>query len=298
MRISTGMIASRSLANVSAAYERLAVTQEQMATGKRINRPSDDPTGTHRTLDLNHALGRLSQYQQNATDAQAFLGSTDAALTQAANLLRQARALAIQGASDTLDEYRRAGFVPQLQSVIDGLAGVANTAYGTRRIFAGQRTTEDPFVQDTSGRYRYAGGTTAAGDDDLAVDVGPGEPMVINRSGDSLFAGAFDTLMALRDHLGEGDVTAISKADLKALDDALAVINEARADVGARVQRLKQLDDAYTAARTHMTENLSKMQDIDIAQVVVEFQTAQVTYNGALSATKMGFQQSLLDFLR
>lgn len=298
MRITNGMMTGASLWNVDAAFGRLATSQEQMSSGKRINRPSDDPAGASRALGLQNAIDRLEQYQANATEAQSFMGSTDTALSQAATLLRQARTLAVQGASDTIDQVRRSGFVPQLQSVIDSLATAANTTYGSRYVFAGQRTTTEPFTKDATGAWQYGGGAAANGSADVVAEIGPNETMVINQTGDTVFTGAFSALASLKEHLDSGDISAISQDDLKAIDEALTGVTGARAQVGARVQRLQQLTSAYSAAGTQYSDMLSKTVDVDIAQVVVEFQSAQVAYNGALSATKMSFQQSLLDFIK
>src|SRR5437016_4811592 len=119
MRANTGSIVDTLVADVSASSERLARAQSQLGSGKRLLKPSDDPRGLGDALSLHAALDSAAQFQKNITDAKSFIGTADAALSQAGNLVRQARQYAIQGATDTLDITARQGLAAQITNIIN-----------------------------------------------------------------------------------------------------------------------------------------------------------------------------------
>jgi flagellar hook-associated protein 3 FlgL len=297
MRISSYLMANRSLDNMEAAYDRVQTAQQQLSTGKTINQPSDDPVGSNRALNLQNTMDKLDQYVSNASSAQSFLCATDNALSQVTDLLRSARTLAVKGASDSTTTAGQATLATQIASILDQLAALGNASDGSRGLFGGQRTTTDAFGKDASGIWQYQGGTSVNGDADIAVTVGPNQRMVINQTGDTVLSGALAALESLKDHLANGQTVAISNDDLAALDDALSTVSGARAQVGSQVQQLENIQSAYATAKTQYTSIMSDTTDADIAQATVELQSAQLTYSGALYATKMSFQTSLLDFL-
>ncbi|MGC8668632.1 MAG: flagellar hook-associated protein FlgL [Chthonomonadales bacterium] len=297
MRIASNMSVERSLYDMEAAADRLTRVQEQISSGKQLNRPSDNPAHVGQDLSLRAAQSSIRQFQSNITSARAFVGTADNALSQVTTLLRQARQLAVQGATDTLDPTARQGLADQVTSILKQIASIGNTQLGDRYVFAGRRTTTPPF-QATGNQVTYVGGTASSGDGAINVEIAPGEVMQINATGDQAFQGIFAALGQLADHLATGQVSVLSREDLAAIDGAIANVNGVRAVFGVNVQRLDQtkarLDDASAA----MTALQSKIEDADIPQAVVALNEAQNAYQAALAATARGFQQSLLDFLK
>lgn len=297
MRISSQTIYDNMTANVAASSERYFKIQQTLSTGKQLNQPSDSPEGAWRSLTLRSTLDTFTQYQQNINQAKGFAGSTDSALTNAADLLRKARTLALQGANDSLNQEARPGLAAQIDALESSLAQVANQTYGSRFIFSGQRTTTPAFTKTAAG-YAYQGGTAATGDDQLNVEITTGEVMQVNVTGDVAFQSAFDTLETLKNHIAGGQTSLISNSDLAALDGVMQTVTSLQADFGARVQRLDQTRDHMDQASLTLTDMLSKVEDADLPTVITQMQTAQTAYQAALTATARGFQQSLLDFLK
>jgi len=297
MRISSSQIAENSLIAISRAYERFTAAQERVSTGRQLNKPSDDPAGLQQALGYTRLMDNIDQFRRNIDYAHGFLGATDSALGEATTALRQARTLAIQGASDTVNVEARTGLASQVADLIDQLHRIGNSTHGSRYLFGGQRTTQPPFVGG-GGSYTYQGGTAASGDDKLFVEVAEGDQMVINVTGDRVFTDAMATLTALRDHIATGQISIISRDDLVALDKALETVLGIRAEVGGRVQRLEQTLQQLELTRLAYAESLSKVVDADLIRATLDMRTAETTYQAALAASVRGFQQSLLDFLR
>lgn len=298
MRISTGMMAQSAIANVQTAFERIARSQEQMGTGRRINRPSDDPVSLQHMMTLKNAIQRTEQFRRNAEETRNFLGVTDSALDEAMRLVRRARTLAVQAANDTIDASVRANLANEVRGAILQLGAIGNTAYGNRHVFAGQRTLAPPFEPAAGGGFEYVGGRSTTGDADLIAQIGPSDMMVINTTGDLVFGSAFAALHGLRANLEGGSSSLISREDLPAFDEALTTLMGVRVQVGSSVRRLENVVQRYESATLNYTQIVSRIEDADIARTAVDLQTAELTYQGALAATRIGFQQSLLDFLR
>jgi len=297
MRISTLMSADNARTALNQAVERVIRAEERVASGRRLNRPSDDPAGLTQALSLRSSLEGIAQFRRNAADAKGFLGTTDTALANASDLLRQARTLAVQGANDTLEPEARQALARQVDAIIERIGAIGNTAYGSRYVFGGQRTTEPPFVQ-VAGAWTYHGGASADGESRLTVEIGVGDELAMNVAGEAVFPRAFQALATVRDQLASGSKTALSKEGLQAVDAALRLVGEARADVGSRMQRLLQADATLEEAQGQLATILSGIEDADIPSTVVELKSAETAYQSALAATAHGFRQSLLDFLR
>ncbi len=123
------------------------------------------------------------------------------------------------------------------------------------------------------------------------------EAVVVNQTGDAVISGALTALQNLQSHLSNGQASAVSNEDLSALDDCLSTVTQARAEVGSKQQQLQNAQSAYATAKTQLTQTMSNTVDTDIAQATVQLQSAQVSYNSALYATKISFQTSLVNFL-
>jgi flagellar hook-associated protein 3 FlgL len=297
MRIGTAAAANLSLSYIQATYERITTVSEQLSSGEKNASVSDDPAAASQALSLRNTLDKIAQYSTNANSAENYLSATDSALSSLNTSLQSARSIAVQGASDTLDSTDRAALVTQIDSIIDQIASVGNTTYGSRYILGGQRTTSEPFIKDDSGAWQYTGGTDSAGDADLTVSVGPNQKMVTNVTGDDVISGALSALVSLKNNLASGDSTAISETDLAALDDAIDVETQARGTVGGRINQLQDLQTSYTTATNEYTSVLSDVSDTDIATATVALKSAELSYSAALEVTNIQFNTSLLDYI-
>lgn len=298
MRISSSTIYNNASYNIAGAMERYYDTQQAVSTGKVLTKPSDSPTGIGQSLSLRNALDSIEQYKSNLNTAKGIIGSTDNALNRAGNVLRQARSLALQGATDAINVNTRAGLAAQVDSLITELEQVANSEYNGRYLFAGQRTNQAPFKGNGPNSFAYQGGSAATGDDKLSIEVSQSDTVVVNTPGDTTFQAAFDTLKVLRQNLADAQTTLISNTDLPNLDSALATITGLRGDVGAKNQRLDQVSVRLDQSKDDFTKRLSNVEDADIPSSIVAMNAAQTAYQAALTGASRGFQQSLLDFLR
>ena len=137
-RVTQNMITSRSIGSLQTGLSKLAKLQEQMTTGKVINRPSDSPTDTTSAMRIRSSLADVKQYGRNAADGNAWLTTIDSALTSANDQVLRARDLALQGAnSGVAGPTAREALASEVDQIRGGLIDTANSNYLGRPVFGG-----------------------------------------------------------------------------------------------------------------------------------------------------------------
>lgn len=300
-RITSNMVARSVLADLNAVSARLTATQQRLATGKQITKPSDDPFATGKAISMRSELAGIKQYQRNVSDATAWLDITDTALGSVQDAAQRARELLVQGASDTSGPTARANIADEIDQLIEAVRAAGNTTYDGRYVFGGTATQTRPY--DT-GSDAYAGNTAQ-----VVREVGVGVSVPINVTADEFLgsgqaAGDGKLLQTLRDisaHLRGGttaDSQALKTTDLQAMDANLDTLSRLRARVGATTNRVETASSRLDQLEQTATKLLSQTEDADMAQTIIDFSTQQSVYQAALRAGASIVQTSLLDFLR
>jgi flagellin-like hook-associated protein FlgL len=184
-RITQGMLYSRALIDVQRGLSRYAQLQTEVATGRRINRPSDDPAAALRILPLRNDLRDLSQLSDNVSLARETLNTSTASLEDASALLQRVRELTTQASNGTLSESDRQSIGAEVDQLMSQLLGIGNSRRGDRYLFGGTENGAAPFeiVTDAGGsRVVYHGNHES-----LEIDVAPGVSTGLNVPGDSIF---------------------------------------------------------------------------------------------------------------
>ena len=200
----------------------------------------------------------------------------------------------MQGANGALtpDDLQRIGI--EVDNLLKQMVVTGNASLRGQRLFAGQQIDADPFPANagTPG-YPYAGDT---GQMRREYDVGA--YLTINTPGQATFDPAFTALLNLRDHLNAGDAAAISSSDITAVDQALDTIVSARAEVGAKINRLEAAQGRQTLLQVNLEQLRSKSEDTDFTEAVSKFSIQETVYKASLEVRGRAIQPSLLDYLR
>lgn len=305
MRVTNGMMVDHVMRNLQNNLRRMDRLSEQLSSGRRIQVPSDDPAGAAEALRLQSALGETKQYRQNIEDAVSWMNSTDAALAEMGSALQRARELAVYGSTDSLSNLDRQAIADEVDQLLQHLVQVGNTQHGGRYIFAGQQTLTAPFAATVGAVPGGVGGALGIvsvsyqGDTGtIESEIAPGITMRWNTPGNDVFQPAFDALISLRDNLRSGNSTQISQVDLANLDQAVDSTLRWRADNGAKVNRLEVTKGRLDDLEVNLTKLVSKVEDADIAEVVMQLAQAESVYKAALGTGARIIQPTLLDFLR
>ena len=307
-RVTNQMMSQRMLENLWASMRRLDKWNQQLSTGRRISLPSDDPADTETAMRLRTLLREGEQYMRNVDDALAWLEATDAALNHATQVLQRARELIIYGGNGTLTDEARQALATEMNQLIHDLFAVANTKHGQRYLFAGENTLIRPFEvileepDDPSSPvvdFEYHGTRyePADGFDGLELEIEAGNTLRYNIFGNDVFEPIFDVLIAVREHLENGNLNDLTGDDLRNFDEAMDNLLRWRAEVGARVNRLELVRERLSQNQVNLEKLSAEVEGIDIAEVIMRLKMEENVYRAALGAGARIIQPTLLDFL-
>jgi flagellin-like hook-associated protein FlgL len=154
------MLSRTFLSTVNRAGARLARTQEELATGRRLLRASDDPVGTSRVLDTRARIAKIAALERNATRGLEGMSSVEGALSEVTALIVEARELALQSSNPPITAEDREAAATQVDNILTRLLAIGNMNDGERYLFAGQESLTLPFAQEGN-RVAYRGGAEA-----------------------------------------------------------------------------------------------------------------------------------------
>ncbi|EPR41708.1 flagellar hook-associated protein 3 [Desulfovibrio sp. X2] len=175
MRVTQQMMYGNFLLYMNNNLSDLMESNLQSSSQKRINRPSDDPVGTARVLDLRTSLSGIATYQKNIDTAKGWLNLADTTLLQVSDVITQAKGIAEQAATGTLSKENREQISYQARQLFEQLVSLANTSYDNKSIFAGHKVDKDAFAErlwaTASDNSLDNGGWTIEGSADKTVLV-------------------------------------------------------------------------------------------------------------------------------
>lgn len=299
MRITSQMTARTTIRDLNGDLAQLSALQRKMSSGKEITRPSDDPYGTSRALALRSEVDGLQQFRQNVDDGTGWLNVTDAALSKMGDALHRARELLVRVGTDSAGQRARDAAAAEIDQLIETIKQEANVQYAGRYIFSGTATDRMP--------YQLLGPDTFAGNTDkIQREIGPRVEVDVNTDVSGLLGNGqgaadnrlLDTLRDIADNMRAGRGDDLRGNDLVRVDANFDALNQIRADVGARTNRLEIAGSRLGSLEENSIELLSKTEDADTVKTMIEYTTQQAAYNMALRAGSNVIQNSLMDFLR
>jgi flagellar hook-associated protein 3 FlgL len=311
LRVTADMLYRNALADVDRLRRRLAQTQERASSGLRINRPSDDPSGTAAATLVKAELASTAQFRRNLTNIRGRVLATETAIGNATDVLIRARELALQGATDTIGDQRDA-LAREVEKLHQQLVAEANKRTAGDFIFSGYATRTVPFVASGPFVDGSPSPTVAfAGDaSEIQLGIDEGVQAGVSLNGRRVFMGdgdgngvpdagredLFDVLADLRDALVADDVTTLRNT-LTRLDVGLDQLSGERTRIGAVIAQLEAQDRTLEVEESQLAARLSDLQDADAARVYSDLVIQENALRGALEATTRLLQPSLLDFL-
>ncbi len=299
MRMTNQMMVNTLKMNISTNTSRMAVTQEQIASGKKINKLSDDPGSLIQVMRMRGNITENEQYVRNLNEGISFLETTDSALDDLTEVIQRIRELTVQAANGTNDSSALQAIAEEVGTLRGQVQTIANMSYGSKYIFAGSNVTQGP-----CGESEWQGNNRA-----VRIEISPGIIMPINIDMTSFFGnpngldvggnpdgGVFDMINQLMNRLNAGGSEAISHT-LNTIDDKIDELLNKRAVVGARVNRLELQQNRLKNEQISLTGLLSQREDADMAELAINLRIQENVYMASLSAGAKIIMPSLLDFL-
>jgi flagellar hook-associated protein 3 FlgL len=289
MRVTNSMMTATVKRNLFRQAEQLAKKQETMASGKRINRPSDDPLGYGKVLDYRKTLTSLGQYDRNIQNAKNRTEFIETTLEGVEELMVDAKNWAVnQSASASMD---REAAITSVQNIREQMLQMSNSKMGNVYVFAGFQTLTPPFAPD--GTYNGDNGY-------YSVMTADNMEMQVEADGSRIFQGAEDVFDAL-DQLILGlqtDDVALIHDQIGRFEQAQDQVQMVRAESGARYQQLQLVEQQTAKLKLTFEEMMDSTEKAIIEETVIDFNNQELAYELALNAAAKIIQPTLMDFLR
>jgi flagellar hook-associated protein 3 FlgL len=289
-RVTTRSSTVATMRGLEASLTRTQKLQNQLSSGRLVERPSDDPAATVSSMKLRSQRRADEQYLRNIDDARGRLTLADDALTTLSSQIRRTQELLMTSRDAALSPDARAAISAELVEIRKGVIDTYNTRWIDRPVFGG--TAAGQFAVDpTTGGYV---GNDAAINARVSRDV----TMRIDVKGTSAAADVLPELLerAALD-VDANDMTSVA-ADQTELAGVLSTVLRSLGEVGARASQLEVSEQAVDGERLDFTSRISENEDVDLPYTIMNLQTAQVAYQASLGAAAKIMQTSLLDFLR
>lgn len=295
MRVTGSMQNIQLLRNLRNINFAMTQGQQELATGQRISKPSDDPVGVGYQMRYDTDLARSEEFMMNAQTGTEILKTMDSLLQQASDILKRARTLALQAANGTYDEQQRATISAEIKQLREQMVTVGNSTYNGRYLFNGQKTDQPP--------YTVAGAAGESTDPGLFyLNVSPAVKVPVSITGEIVFGQAgtdntFKVLDDLADALDANNATGISAA-LDQIDVSADRLAISWAEIGARMNRFELMENRIEGEKVNLKEQRSNVADVDFSEAIMNLKMKENVLQAALSTGARVMQTSLLDFLR
>jgi flagellar hook-associated protein 3 FlgL len=269
---------------------------EKIASGKKVNRPSDDPIAMVEAMQFKTATRQLDQYGRNLETAGSWFTASESALSQTLDLVARAHEIAVTMNSDNQNAQTRDSAAVEVGELLDQAISLGNTQLSGRYIFSGFETATAPFTKVMLGGVetaQYNGDTN-----DFQVQIGKDENLTAGKNGQTVLMDStlFSTLGSLKKALEDNDWSGIN-AQLGNLTSVEDYLNNQIADIGGRQNRAEVKANILGQLQLDLQDRLSQAEDADIAEVMIQLNSKQVIYQAALAAAARVNQMSLLDYM-
>lgn len=313
MRVTTSMMFRTALSDLNRLRTRMAQTQEQASTFKRINRPSDDPAGAGRIHLLEGSIQALEQYKRTISGTRARVSASENAVANSAGVLIRASEISVAASNGTLDAESRAQFAAEVEGLHATLLSEANTRFTGAHIFAGFSSDTAPFVSTgVFGPPPLAPVVSFVGDsNEIQVDIEEGVRVAASFDGRRVFMGdgdgdgfvdagredVFAVLTDLHNALVLDDQVAVA-ATLPRLEAARAQLEVERTRIGAVETRLFNAEDRIELRSLQLKDHQSLLRDANLDELAIDLTRQETALRASLEVMSRLLPPSLMDFLR
>ena len=302
MRITNNMLINSMMHNLSNNLTRTQKYQYQLATGKKIRLPSDDPIVAAKALKLRTDVSEIQQFKRNTDDAINWMDITESTLNQITELVHRMREITNQAANGTNTAEDVEKIKAEAEHLKKQLIDLANITYAGRYIFSGFKT--DKPLLDENGNFNIA----VSNSEQIRFEIGIGDDIDVNVPGSDLFNGGMNANSGDKSNFVKvfDDVIAAMESDDKTqlsslladIDDQIENLLRVRAGLGARRNRVELTANRLDDDLVSFTNLMSKNEDVDMAEAIMNLQNEANVYMASLATSAKVIQPSLVDFLK
>lgn len=315
MRITNGMMVSRMMLNMNNNLRNMDKEQNDLSTGVKIHRPSDDPVLVARSLKIHTDIAENEQFTRNVDDSYSWLDKTETSLKELNNVLQRVRELSVQAANGVLNAEDTQKIQSEVEQLKEHMVKIGNDTYIGRHIFSGFKTDEKYLNDDGTTNLKDIGGQK------IEYQVGVSAKVTVNVTGEQVFGKLVAVVDENGDPVMDGDGKPVKKNEMfKTMDDLIGAMKngdsskisnllgdldknienllQVRGEVGAKMNTVEVIKDRAEEMTLNFTSLLSKTEDTDMGEAVMKLNILESVYKASLSIGARVIQPTLVDFLR
>lgn len=304
LRVTSNMMNSQLLLNLNRNARTMNDTQLQLSSGRKINKPSDDPVGITYSLRYRAELSSNEQYTKNVDSSLSWLDYNDTVLGQAGDVVQRLRELTVQASTGSNPQSALDSIDKEVQQLKEQLVDISNSKLNGKYIFNGEKYDTKPydFLKGVNGTFDTSQSiTTDPGQ--IQYIVGEGVQLPINMTGNDVFGytGDPDNLFSIINNISSalqsGNYSAISD-QLANIDTRMGTILTARSEVGAKTNRVELMQSRLSDLNINLTDLQAKTEDADYEGLIMQSKIQENIYNASLSVGAKIISTTLVDFIR
>lgn len=313
-RIGNSQLTQKILNQLGSQLKRQEQLFTQISSNKKITKVSDDPIAASRIMSLRESLERNSQYESVANGSDVWTNISAQSLDDAISTWERVNEIAISGADGSKNAVDRVGMAEELEQLLQHLVQIGNTTLGGKYIFSGGKTDVPAFKFETDANTGRITGVFYQGDSHVRTvktkDSGSIEFSVsgsnagnVDKKGTFIDTNqninAFNTLIDLRDKLLSNDISGITGNGgiIEGITDVGQSFNSAQVRIGGAQEIIALDKNRIIEENTELEQFLSKEEDADVAQLIMELNNVQNVYEAALASGGRILQLSLLKYM-
>ncbi len=297
-RVSLETIINSTLLHVQRSTSNLSKLQEQISTGKKVNRPSDAPADARKILNLRSEGFRLDLYASNVQTGIQSLNLNSSTLQNTANVLQRIQELTMQGINATTDQVGRNAIASEINQLVESILQNANSTRTGRYIFAGTATKTVPFETTRNSKGEISAVTYKGNREKIEYPVGPSTTVQVNQTGNEVFIDnkLFSTIINIRDSLASGTVVS-AQNELDNLHNAHNSVLNSIAKAGGIANTLELTGNRITDTKLSINEMLATTESADIVELVLKLTEQENIFQASLASGSVILNTSILDYL-
>jgi flagellar hook-associated protein 3 FlgL len=268
----------------------------EIASGRSVNVPSDNPTAAALLVGNNDQATFTAGYLQSLSAVQGQLSTGDSTLSAVVTSLQRVISLGVEGGNGTLSDNDRAAIVTELKGIQSQLVSLGNTSYQGRYIFAGTNSGVAPYVVDPTS----PSGVTYTGNTGVnQVSIGSGYKLAINLPGSQILSGAGnDVYLAVNNLIQSLQTNTGVPAAVAAVGSASSYLSAQRAFYGNALNQAQSQTTYLNTAKLQITQQENTLGGADLSSAATTLTQTQIDTQATLAAISKLTQNNLFDYIK
>lgn len=302
MRVTHQMMTSNFKLHINRQANAMLTQQRRIASGKRVNKPSDDPDATARILEHRSRLERIDQYDHHIKRGKTRIEFTEQTLEQISDLVNRARQIAEEKKGSNVTAEERLSAAEEAKEIYDQVMQLTNMRYENNYLFGGHQTDSEPFTRDAGYNITYNGDGG-----DYRMVIGEYSEVSLDADGALFFhdagSGGVNIFDELRDLIVglENPNLAVGGTQIDATIDPLfdgrEQVNLKRAELGPKIYQLDVTQQHWNTFKPKIEDALAEEENADITEAVLVLQSLEIAYESTLATAARMIEPGLIKYL-